>query len=578
MSHKPEDILNRLKENEYAPIYFLYGPEVFYIDQITEYIEEKQFKNVEDPIKIYQVLCHEYLLNQEGKSAPKTLKIKASSYKRLGENKSVKILTFMTLFSLLLASVWWISKSSLISNKSKKPLLIILPFNNYIGSDTMDYFVDGMHSSLITDISKIGSIRVISETSSRKYKNSGKSISEIALELKADAIVEGSILCIEDSVCSQLRMYNAGKEETLIWFQDYKEDKSQILNWNNRVTKEISKKINVVLTPREEILLAKSRTVNPGAYETYLKGISHYQRLTKYDLEKAMQYYELAREIDPNFTLAYIGIASVWIGQMQMGYLPYEESDLKLKKAINKALELDSTIVEIHGLLAGYKCNRLWDWEGAGIEYKKAIELDPNKAGIHNSYSHYLAMIGRPEEGLQHCELAINLDPLNTLYKAFYGMALKNARHYDEAQDLLQRILKEEPEQRIALPSLWAVYHEKHMYPEALEIAKRIYASKGDNMSIESLESGYREGGYQLAMQRTAEMMIARSDTTFVTPWQIATLYTRAGMKDESLNWFEKAYEEHSSNMVYINVDPLFDILRNEDRFKQLIHLMNFPP
>jgi tetratricopeptide (TPR) repeat protein len=185
--------------------------------------------------------------------------------------------------------------------------------------------------------------------------------------------------------------------------------------------------------------------------------------------------------------------------------------------------------------------------------------------------------MGDPEKGLPHSELALKLDPFNSLYQSIHGMALKNARKYDEALALLLKMDEAEPEQGIGLPAIWAVYHEKKMYEKAFETAKRIYALKGNNAAIMALEQGYTEGGYKMAMQKVAEMIINSSDTTYFPPWQICTLYCRAEMKNESLNWLEKAYEEHDGNMPYISVDPLFDFIREEPQFRNILSEMRLP-
>ncbi len=254
-----------------------------------------------------------------------------------------------------------------------------------------------------------------------------------------------------------------------------------------------------------------------------------------------------------------------------------KETKIQQEEASRKALELDSTLVEIRAKMANAYTWGSWDWDKAGKEFKNVIEINPNYAFAQAYYSHYLAIIGDPEKGLPHSELALKLDPFNTLYQSIHGMALKNARQYDEALYLLQKLNEAEPEHGIGLSALWAVYHEKGDYDEAFETAIKIYTIKNNNIAIKALEAGYEDGGYRMAMQRTAEMMIDYSDSTYFAPWQICTLYCRAEMKEEALDWLERAYEEHDFNMPYINVDPIFDVVRQEERFKNLIQKMNFP-
>ncbi|MEE8377097.1 MAG: tetratricopeptide repeat protein, partial [Candidatus Aminicenantaceae bacterium] len=279
----------------------------------------------------------------------------------------------------------------------------------------------------------------------------------------------------------------------------------------------------------------------------------------------------------PNYALAYAGIAHVWLGRQQQGLVQPSEAAPRAKAAALKALELDNTLAEVHYILAGIRAWVEWDWEGAETEFRRAIELDPNYPDPRAYYSHFLHMMKRPEEAMEQIERALELDPFNALFRAIYGMDLMYARRYDDAIALLRETLRTAPNDWTALSSLRSAYHLKGMYEEALEIWKKSFAAKGDREAEEALVSGYEEAGYSGALSRVAEMMIARSSTTFVTPWQIGTLYTRAGKKDEALEWLEKAYEAHDPNMPYISVDPIFDGLRDDPRFKDLLRQMNLP-
>ena len=267
----------------------------------------------------------------------------------------------------------------------------------------------------------------------------------------------------------------------------------------------------------------------------------------------------------------------MWGSYAQHGFMSSSKAMPKVEEARGKALEMDSSLVQIHAWLATGYTWVTWEWELADREYQKAIEINPNYAFAQAYYSHYLAIMGDPEKGLPHGEVAIKLDPFNTLYQSVHGQALKNARKYDEALDLLLKLYDTEPDQGIGLPALLAVYHELGKYDEALGIAKKIYALKGNDAANESLEAVNNEGGYKMAWQRTAEMMINYSDTTYFPPWQICTLYCRAGMKEDALNWLEKAFQEHDMNIPYISVDPLFDFLREDVRFINILQKMKLP-
>jgi tetratricopeptide (TPR) repeat protein len=270
-------------------------------------------------------------------------------------------------------------------------------------------------------------------------------------------------------------------------------------------------------------------------------------------------------------------MANVWLAHMQQGFKPKHEAMPRMEEAAKKALEINENIAEVHSLLAGVKCNHYWDWKGAGVEYQRVFELNPNYSLAHAYYSHYLAITGEMEQGLAHAELAIKLDPFNMLYQAVYGMALKNARKYQAADSSLLKTIEKSPNDRIALPALWTLYHKLGKYDSALEVAKRLYKAKGYDEALQLIQQYEKEEDYASIMLRLAKLMIDRRVLAYVTPFQIATLFTRAGYVDKAVEWLEKAFEARDPNMIYINIDPLFDGLRENRDFKNILRLMKFP-
>ncbi len=533
-----------------------------------ESLGQHKLKGVESPISVYQVHCSDidkldYVLDTGELIKP------LDSWK----TSSILVLVMIFLFTLFYYFLPNLPKKG----SEEKKSVLVLPFDNYTGSDTLDYFVAGMFSSLTTDMGRIDALRVISETTAKAYKENKKSIAEIASELNVDYVFEGSVSCIGKDICLRLKAISADEDEEQIWVKDYAEDAGEILNVYNKITKEISGEIDIVLTPEEEEFLAQSRPVDPAAYKAFLRGMSYWELGKKEDLDRAMEHFELAKKIDPNYTLAYLGIWKTWGGYVQHGFMPYSEVLPKRDEARRKALELDSNLVEVRTGLANFYSWVKWDWKNAENEFLKAIEINSNYPHALAYYSHLLAVTGRAAEGLRYSEKALELDPLNTLYQSVYIQALKNAKQYEEALELAIELYEREPEQGIGLPAIWAVYHELGRYEEALEIAQRIYSIRGNDLAINSLESGYQEGGYKMAMQRTAEAMINISDSIYFPPWQVFTLYCRAEMKDQALTWLEQAHREHDPNMPYISADPLFDFLREDERFKDILRKMDLP-
>ncbi len=453
--------------------------------------------------------------------------------------------------------------------------IAVLPIENLTGDPGKEYWVDGATDELIGQLSKIGSLRVISRTSVMIYKAQKKPVPEIARELKVKAIVAGTVHRIGETVRIRVELIEALPEERNLWTETYDRAMADVLVMYSEMARAIAGKMQVKLAPQEETRLAGARQVNPEAYEAYLQGQFYYYKLTRPDLDSALQYFESALAKDPNYAQAYVGIAAVWGGRQQQGYIPRSEAAPKAKAAAAKALELDGTLAEVHTTLAGIKTWTDWDWESGEAEYRRAIELNPNLPEPRAGLSHLLNILKRPEEAMTQIERTLELDPLNALFRGFYAMDLMYAHRYDDAIAVIRETLKSSPNHSLALSTLRSAYHMKRMYPEALEAWKASYAARGDQAAQDALARGFKEGGYPMALQRVAETLAARSQTAYVPAWQIGTLYTRAGKKDEALEWLEKAYEAHDPNMPYIAVDPIFDILRDDPRFKDLLSRMH---
>lgn len=455
--------------------------------------------------------------------------------------------------------------------------IAVLPFENLSGDPQQEYFSDGMHEALITDLGQLGGLkRVIARSSVMRFRGTKTPLQKIAQELKVAALITGAVLRSGDRVRITAQLINP-KTDAQIWAHSYERDLSDVLSLQNEIVSAVTREVRVKLTPQDKTRLASARKVNPQAHEAYLKGQFHFYRLTRTDLESALQYFELALDKDPDYALAYAGIASVWLGRQQQGLAPASETTPKAAAAAAKALELDSTLAEGHYVLANIRAWADWDWEGAETEFRRAIDLNPNFPDPRAYYSHLLNILGRPKEAMAQIERALELDPLNALFQAVYGMDLMYARRYDDAIALLRDTLKTSPNDLVALSTLRSAFHMKHMYPEALDVWKASYAARGDQEAGEALARGFKENGYRGALQRVAEMLTTRSKTRYVSPWQIGTLYTRAGKNDEALDWLEKAYQAHDQNMPYLGVDPIFDVLRDDPRYRGLLRQLKLP-
>jgi serine/threonine-protein kinase len=457
--------------------------------------------------------------------------------------------------------------------------IAVLPFENLTGDSEQEYFVDGVTDELIGQLGQISGLkRVVSRTSVMRYKDTDKSLPEIARELNVDALVEGTIYQVGDNVSIKLQLFDALPEERSLWTQRYNRPITDVLVMYAEMAGAIAENIQVKLTEDETMRLAGAKQVNPEAYEAYLKGQVYLVTMTPTDLETAMQYFNLALEKDPNSALAYAGISQVWVWYNQMGVAPPHEAVPEAMAAAEKALELDSSLAEVHYALALIKTWGEWNWEEAEKAFLRAIELNPNYPDPRIFYSHFLIIMKRPKEAIVQMDRALELDPFNVMFQALYAADLLYLRRYDEAIEMCRDVLRTVPNHWLAAAILIQASHQKGMYDLSVETTKSFFQLMGFNEGATLLTHVYEESGYRAAMTSLAEMLEEASKTTHIPPYMIADQYALAGNKDKTLLWFEKAVDSRDPNMIYYGEMPhFFDLLKNEARYQELLRKMNLP-
>jgi tetratricopeptide (TPR) repeat protein len=292
-------------------------------------------------------------------------------------------------------------------------------------------------------------------------------------------------------------------------------------------------------------------------------------------LDTAEQYFESARELDPEYALAYVGISRVWAGRNQMAITPTSVAVPKQREAILRAVELNDTLTEVYRGLASLKTFGDWDWKGAEKNFLKAIELNPNSADARRAYSHYLMIMKRQDEAMTQIEKALELDPLNPMVRSFYAMVLLYGAHrYDETIEQSQKVLRTVPNNLLANNTLCTALYLKGMNQEAFEAFK---SSISDSETIKVIEKDYRNLGFQGVMSRWADRSANQSRISKAGFHKVAMWYALAGKKKEALDWFERGLEERDPNMPYIGLIPNIDGLHFESRFQNLLRRMNFP-
>jgi len=337
----------------------------------------------------------------------------------------------------------------------------------------------------------------------------------------------------------------------------------------------IAGKVRAALTPAERTRLASARTVNPEAYEAYLKGVQSVYKVTPQDNDTALAYYELALKKDPNYAPAYAGIALLWAGSEKMGFTAPREAGPKAKAAALEALGLDNTLAQAHLALALVNYFYEWDWAGADLEFKRAIELNPNYPDVRALHSFYLINMGRPQEGMAEIQRALELDPLNSWFQAIYADDLLFAGRDDEAMAQYRKVLRTSSGLQWVHSGLSGILFRRAKYEESSAEMKAYYA--GDREMEEALTQGYAQSGHSGAMRRAADTLVARARKTYVLPSDVAGLYVMAGEKDQALAWLEKGLEVHDPGAPQYSLDPVYEILRSDPRFQDLLRRMNLP-
>jgi TolB-like protein/DNA-binding winged helix-turn-helix (wHTH) protein/Flp pilus assembly protein TadD len=455
--------------------------------------------------------------------------------------------------------------------------IAVLPLENLSGDASQNYFADGMTDELITDLAQISALRVISRTSVMVYKGARKPLPQIARELNVDAVVEGTVLRSGDQVRITAQLIEASTDKHL-WSQSYEGELRDTLALQNRVASAIADQIRINLTPQEQAALKNVKVVNPQAYESYLKGRYFWNKRTADGLKVALAYFKQAIEEDPRYAQAYSGLADTYalLGDWQYAVMTPKEAFPKAKAAAIKALELDSTLGEAHNSLAFVLDGFDWDFESAGKEFRRAIELNPGYATAHHWYAWHLSLLGRYDEAIAEMRQAENLDPLSLIINADLAELLVLAHSYDESIRQSRKTIEMDPDFALAHNQLAQAYLQKHKYDEAVaEMQKAVQLSGGTPTCIANLARAYVASGKKSEAVKLLSDMMKRSNPGYSNASEIAMIYASLGETDQAMNWLDKGYEERFNPGVLLR--PGFDPLRSDSRFQNLLRRVGLP-
>jgi TolB-like protein/DNA-binding winged helix-turn-helix (wHTH) protein/Tfp pilus assembly protein PilF len=450
--------------------------------------------------------------------------------------------------------------------------IAVLPMENLSGDSNQDYFADGMTDELIASLARISSLRVISHTTAMDYKGTHKSLEKIANDLHVDAVVEGTVLRSGDRVRITAELIQVSTDRHL-WADTYEGPLGDVLALQNQVVSAIVSQIRIKLTPQDKETLAAKHPINSDAFEDYLKGRYYWGKRSEDALDKAIHYFQSATEKDPNYALAYAGLADCYgiLGAAIVGTVPTIEVASKAEAAAKKAVELDPALAETQTALATVQFNDDWNWKAAEAGFRRAIQLNPTYATAHQRYSLYLIAMGRTEESLEEMNQARSLDPLSLSVNFSLGWRLYMARQYAQAITQLINTIEMDPTYLLAHIVLGQSYEQVGAYAEAIaELQKAASMSPDNPQVLAALGHAYAAAGKRAEALQLMDQLKTLLAHRYVSPFYMALLYAGLGDRRQAVVWLDRGYDDRSNNMIFLNVVPQFDSLRSEPRFQDL--------
>ena len=455
--------------------------------------------------------------------------------------------------------------------------LAVLPLANLSGDPSQDFFADGMTDELISYLLKIEALHVSSRTSVMNLKGVRKPLRDIARELDVTWVVEGTVLQSKDRVRITVRLMDGATEKHL-WAETYEKDMRDVLALQSAVASDISREIRVKLTPPEKASLAQSRSVNPEAYRDYLRGRYFWNQRTAGALKKAREHFEQAIEKDPSYAPAHGGLADAYALMGSSGYdvMPPKEAMPRAKAAALNALEIDETLAEAHAALGYVKLVYDWDLAGAARELQRAIELKPNYAIAHQWQGELLMARSSLEEATAAFRRALELDPLSIPCGLGLGWSYYFSGKDDFAIEQFLRTLEIAPNVPMALYGLGLSYHHKKQHRKGFSELQKAYASSGGEVAaVTCMGVTHAFAGNKKAAEKELAKLQRLSRLRYVPAVYFAFIHVALNDLDRAFESFHKAYEERSSYLIFLNVQPSFEKLRSDPRYEALSSRMN---
>jgi serine/threonine-protein kinase len=480
----------------------------------------------------------------------------------------------------LVAYLFYPRKSPAIESIAVLPFTYSTDQGNVLGPDA-NWLSDGITESIINDLSHVPNLKVIARSSVFRYKGQDIDPQRAGSELKVRAVVTGRIVQIGDTLSIQTELVDV-QNETQLWGEKYRRKITDIIDLPEDISREISEGLKLELSGETKQQLVKRYTANPQAYELYWKGRYHWNQRKPEDINQAIKYFQDAIKLDPQYALAYSGLADCYVLGSVLQMPPKEAMPLAMDAA-RRALSIDDQLAEAHTSLAKIKLSYEWDWPGAESEFKKAIQLNPGYATAHQWYGVYLSEMGRHDESIRERMTAQELDPLSLSITTGLGRALFWARRYDDSIQQLQSAMPKDPNYSDTYWSLGLAYEQKRMYPEAIaafqkavDLSKVSEANEGKPEMLAALGHAYALGGRQSEAKAMIEKLAKLAAShAYVSSYGVSLIYVALGDKETAFQWLERAFQERDENFIHLKVDPRLDPIRSEPRFQQLLQRVN---
>ncbi len=516
---------------------------------------------------------------EESEIAPQTYR----NFSILKQNKRLAFLALAAFVVVVIAGFalygWFNKQLSSTDAAVALPIdsIAVLPFENAAQDANAEYLSDGITESLINRLSQLSNLKVMSRSSVFHYKGKEQDANKVGGELNVRAVLTGSVKQIGDQLVITVRLEDAGNNQH-IWGEQYVRKFADIFNVQNEIAQAVSTNLHLKLTGADEHQLAKRSTESVEAYQLYLKGNYVWEKHTLEDLQKAIEYYGAAIEKDPNYALAFSGLANCY-ARLGNSYLPPHEAYPKAKTYAAKALELDDTLAEAHTSMGVIRLLYDWNWAEGEKEIKRALELNPNFAHAHDFHAVYLEVTGRLDEARTAMKRALELDPLSLQINTAVGENAYYERQYDEAVAQLEKAIDLEPRFYRAYLLLGNAYLQKKMYREAIEtFQKGMTEAQRHPQLVSSLGRAFALSGERDKAQKTLAELREMSKQKYISPYLFAVVYDGLGDKEQTFAWLEKAYQDRSFWLIWLKVEPRFDSLRDDPRFVDLLRRIGLQP